>query len=252
PNVRRKPFDDVRVRQAMSYAIDCGFIARAAFPGELGPANGPISAAFKPWHTDDVMAFGHDPAKAKALLDKAGLKPAKGGVRFRASLIFDPSFQRAAQLLKQQLGGVGIKLDLKLMDFNAWIKKLYIDKDFDLGYSRLTGPADPDIGVKRAFISSNIAPVPFSNGESYRNPKVDALFERAARETDMVKRVALYAKIQQIIVIDQPQFFLVGGVGPWAWSPKFRGIDEAGSKSPYAFGRTAYMTSGSDSPPPSG
>lgn len=44
---------------------------------------------------------------------------------------------------------------------------------------------------------------------------------------------------------DQPQIFLVDGIGPWAYSSDFRGIDEAGAKSPYYFGHTAWFTKGS-------
>ncbi len=244
PNMARKPFDDLRVRQAIAYAIDRPFIAQTAYGGTLQPATGPISAAFQPWYTDNVMKFTRDPAKANMLLDQAGLKPNAQGERLATSLIFDQGFARTAQLLKQELGQVGITLNLQLMDFNAWVNKLYIQKDFDLGYSQLTGPADPDIGVKRLFLCSNIAPVPFSNGESYCNPQLDALFMQAAREIDQHKRIGLYDQIQQTIVRDEPQIFLVGGISPWAWSNKFSGIDRAGSKSPYYFGETTYSTTG--------
>ena len=248
PNLRRKPFGDVRVRRAIASAIDRPFIAKAAYGGTFTPATGPISHDFRPWYSSDVMKFPHDPSKAKALLDQAGLKPGKDGVRLRTSLIFDPAFAPTAALLKQELGQVGIALKLQLLDFNGWVTKLYIQKDFDLGYSQITDPADPDIGSRGLYTCSNIAPVPFSNGSSYCNPKVDKLYARAAREPDMSKRVALYAQIQRILVRDQPQFFLVDAIGPWAWSAKYAGFDQAGAKSPYYFGHTAFSTSGSATP----
>lgn len=249
PNLRRKPFTDLRVRQAIAYAIDRPFIAKAAYGGTVTPATGPISHYFNPWYTSDVMNFPHDPAKAKALLDQAGLKPGKDGTRLSTSLIFDPAFAPVAALLKQELGQVGIALQLQLLDFNAWVNKLYIQKDFDLGYSQITDPADPDIGSRGLYTCNNIAPVPFSNGSSYCNPMLDNLYAQAAREPNMAKRVALYAQIQRILVRDQAQFFLVDAIGPWAWSARYGGFDQAGSKSPYYFGVSAYSTSGSATPP---
>lgn len=250
PNLRRKPFDDVRVRQAISYAIDRPFIAKAAYGGTVQPATGPISSDFKPWYTDAVMKFPYDPAKAKSLLDQAGLKPGKDGVRLRTSLIFDPGFALTAALLKTQLSQVGIALNLQVMDFNAWVNKLYIKMDFELGYSQITDPADPDIGTRALFACDNRVPVPFANGAGYCNPEVDRLFARAAQTPDQATRIALYDKAQQIIVRDQPNFFLVGGVGvPWAWSNRFAGVSAAGAKSPYYFGQTTYSTAGSTSPP---
>lgn len=112
----------------------------------------------------------------------------------------------------------------------------------------MTDPPDPDIGVKRAYVTSNITKAPFSNGASYSNPKVDQLFAAAARELDRDKRIQLYNQLQQILVEDQANGFLVGGVGSWAWNKEYAGFDRAGSLSPYYFGRTAWWTQGSETP----
>ena len=104
----------------MAYAIDREFIARTSYAGTLKPATGPITRAFEPFYTDDVKRFPHDPARAKTLLDEAWLRPGRGGIRFRTSLIFDQSFAPAAEVLKRQVGEVGIALDLEVMEFNAW------------------------------------------------------------------------------------------------------------------------------------
>lgn len=250
PNIRREPFNDVRVRQALAYAVDNEFIAKTVFKNQYQAATGPIDHRFEPWYTDKVPKFPHDPRKAGQLLDAAGLTRNADGTRLRTSLIFDQGFAKAADLLRQQLGQIGVQLDLQVMDFGTWVKRLYMDKDFDLGYSRLTDPPDPDIGVKRAYITDNIRKVPFSNGASYSNPKVDKLFADAARESNRGKRVQLYNQLQKILVEDQANGFLVGGIGSWAWNQEFTGFDEAGSLSLYYFGRTAWWTKGSASPSP--
>jgi peptide/nickel transport system substrate-binding protein len=247
PNLRRKPFGDVRVRRAMAYAVDRDFIARTAWAGTLEPATGPITRTLEPFYTGDVEKFPHDPAKAKKLLDEAGLKPGKGGMRFRTSLIFDQSFAPTAELLKRQLGEVGIGLDLKVMEFNAWVNQLYIKQDFDLGYSQLTDPPDPEIGTRRVFTCANRVPAPFANGAGYCNKRVDALFEQAASEPDEAKRVKLYGEIQRMIVREQPHIFLVDGVGPYAHDANFTGFADAGAKATYYFGDTVWSKKGSES-----
>lgn len=118
------------------------------------------------------------------------------------------------------------------MDFNAWVKKLYIDWDFDLGYSQFTDPPDPDIGLRGRFVCDNIKKVPFANGGAYCNPTVDGLFTRAASEPDESKRVQMYQEIQRIIVDDQPQIFLVDGIGPVAYDGSFTGYERGAPRAP--------------------
>lgn len=250
PNQRRKPFDDVRVRQAMAYAIDKEFIAKTVYAGVRKPATGPITRTLEPFYTDEVRKYPRDLERARALLDEAGLPPGPDGVRLRASLIFDQGFARTADLLKQQLGEVGIALDLQLMEFQAWVNKLYLQNDFEFGYSQLTDAPDPDIGTKRAYTCDNIAKVPFANGAAYCNPRVDELFKQAAREEDLDKRVELYAEVQRLIVEDQPHIFLVDGVGPYAHDAEFQGFAHAGAKARYYFGDTVWWTKGSASSTP--
>lgn len=247
PNLEREPFDDVRVRRAMAHAIDRDFISRTAYAGTLKPATGPITYVLEPFYSDDVEDPAYDPARAQALLDEAGLEPDEDGVRLRTSLIFDQGFAPTAEILKQQLGEVGIDLELEVLEFNAWVKKLYIEGDFELGYSQLTDPPDPEIGTRRVFTCDNRAPVPFSNGAGYCNERVDELFEQAASEQDLGRRIELYEEIQQIIVREQPHVFLVDGKGPYAYDAAFAGFQNAGAKATYYFGDTAWWTQGSES-----
>ena len=84
--------------------------------------------------------------------------------------------------MRQQLGEVGITLNLQTLDFNA-AEQVFVKKTFDLGFASFCNGADPDIGVRRVYVSSNIGPFPFSNGAGYRNARIDELFDlvRAGR-----------------------------------------------------------------------
>jgi len=247
-NVKRSPFDDVRVRRAMAYALDVEFIARTAYAGVLRPAKSPLTR-FIPWaYTSKVQQYPHTPARANALLDEVGLRRGSGGVRFRTSLIFDAGFARQAELIKTQLGDVGIDVNLRLMDMNSWVRRLYIEKDFDMGYTNFTHPPDPDVGWKRIYVCSNIVQAPFTNGSGYCNSQVDALFDQAAKELDQRKRGEIYRQLQRKLASDVPVIPIADGIGPWIYrNSEFRGFGNAGSKEQFAFGEKVWWTKGSTS-----
>lgn len=245
-NLRRSPFGDVRVRRAMAYALDTEFIARTAYAGVLRAAKGPLTR-FMTWaYTSKVQQYPHNPGRANALLDAAGLQRGSGGVRFRTSLIYDASFSRQAELIRTQLGAVGIVVDLRLMDMNSWVRRLYLEKDFDMGYTNFTHPPDPDVGWKRIYVCSNIVAAPFTNGSQYCNREVDALFERAASELDRKKRADIYGRLQRKLQSDLPVIPLADGIGPWIYRrSEFRGFGNAGSKEQFFFGERVWWTRGS-------
>ncbi len=244
-NNKRSPFDDVRVRRAMAYALDTDFIARTAYAGVLKAAKSPLTR-FIPWaYTSKVQQYPHNVARSNAILDEIGLRRGSNGVRFRTSLIFDAGFSRQAELIKAQLGEVGIVVDLKLMEMNTWVQRLYIQKDFDMGYTNFTHPADPDVGWKRIYVCSNIVAAPFTNGAGYCNPEVDRLFDEAAAELDERKRGDIYKKLQRKLASEVPVIPLVDGIGPWIFrSSEFRGFGNAGSKEQFAFGEQVWWTKG--------
>lgn len=244
-NNKRSPFDDVRVRRAIAYALDVDFIARTAYAGVLRPARSPLTR-FIPWaYTAKVQQYPHNDARANAILDDVGLRRGAGGVRFRTSLIFDASFSRQAELIKAQLDEVGIVVDLRLMEMNTWVQRLYIQKDFDMGYTNYTHPADPDVGWKRIYVCSNIVPAPFTNGSGYCNPEVDRLFEQAATELSERRRGDIYKRLQRKLASDVPVIPLADGIGPWIFrSSEFRGFGNAGAKEQFAFGEQVWWTKG--------
>lgn len=247
-NNKRSPFDDVRVRRALAYALDVEFIARTAYARVLRPAKSPLTR-FIPWaYTSKVQQYPHDTDRANALLDEAGLRRGAGGVRFRTSLIYDVGFARQAELIKTQLGEVGVVVDLKLMDMNSWVRKLYLEKDYDMGYTNFTHPPDPDVGWKRIYVCSNIVAAPFTNGAQYCNKEVDELFEQAAVQLDQAKRGEIYRKLQRKLASEVPVIPLADGIGPWIFrTSKFRGWGNGGAKEGFFFGERVWWTEGSAS-----
>ena len=224
PNVTRKPFNDIRVRRAFAHAIDKEFIVNRVYFGQGTPATGPISHLLSWAYTADTRQYRHHPAEARRLLDQAGLKPGPTGERFAITFTHAPNQQRLAQALRQQLGEVGITLQLQTLDFNAAVDLVFVKKAFDLGFASFCNGADPDIGVRRVYVSSNIGPFPFSNGAGYRNARIDQLFDLASESVDRDARRRHYVEIQQILAEDVPYFWLIDSEGVRAHRTAFTGF----------------------------
>jgi ABC-type transport system substrate-binding protein len=120
-------FDDLRVRQAISVAIDRDAIVATDLAGHGAPAHGPVPSA-SPWYAPGVEAFNHfDPRRAIDLLDAAGLEPGADGtrLRFTANVVEDATVRRAAASLQRMLREVGVELELEeIAGFDAFYGSL--------------------------------------------------------------------------------------------------------------------------------
>lgn len=224
PNLARAPFNDLRVRRAFAHAIDRRFLVDRVYFGQGRPATGPISRLLAWAYTPDVAQYPHDPARARLLLEEAGLKAAPDGTRLRVTFTHAANHQRLGQALREQLKGAGIALDLQALDFNAAVEQVFVRKQFDLGLASFCNGADPDIGVRRVYVSSNIGPYPFSNGASYRNARIDRLFAEGAAAPDRAARRAIYVEIQRMLADDVPYFWLIDSEGLRAHRTAFTGF----------------------------
>lgn len=210
-NLKRKPFDDVRVRQAIAHAIDKDFIVKQLQQGTTKVATGPIAQG-SPFYTDKVEPYKLDLKKAAGLLDAAGLQPDSSGKRFAMTIDFLPNTpdnsQTVAEYLRPQLKKIGIEVSVRASpDFPTWARRVST-YDFDATMDGAFNYGDPVIGVHRTYLSSNIKNgVIWSNTQNYVSPKVDDLLAAATVERDVEKRKKLYAEFQRQVVQDVPQVF---------------------------------------------
>jgi peptide/nickel transport system substrate-binding protein len=207
-NLLREPLDDKRVRQAIAYAIDPGFIVTYLHQGRSRRADSPISPN-SPFYEPGVWTFELDLDKANRLLDQAGYLGGDDGVRF--SLTLDhipaiPSQQRALALyLRRQLAQVGITVQVRSSaSFSEWAERIG-NWDFDMTLDVVYNWGDPVIGVHRTYLSDNIRQgVVWSNTQNYRNARVDEILRQAEVELDVDRRKALYRELQKILAEDLP------------------------------------------------
>jgi peptide/nickel transport system substrate-binding protein len=210
-NTLKKPYDDVRVRQAISYAIDREFITKKLQRGFTKIATGPIAPG-TPYYTDKVEHYRLNLDKANKLLDEAGLKKDAQGVRFAMQIDYLPNTpdnsQTVAEYLRPQLKKIGIDVKVRPQpDFPTWAKRVS-GYDFDVTMDGAFNYGDPVIGVHRTYLSSNIRKgVIWSNTQNYNSPKVDELLAKATVERDQAKRKALYEEFQRVVANDVPVAF---------------------------------------------
>jgi len=201
-NLRDPILKDVRVRQAIAYAIDRQPMIQYLWRGQAQPARSVLPP--QSWaYNGDVPAYDHDLNKANQLLDAAGY-PAVNGVRFHITMktSTNENTRLMVAVMQQQLRGAGIALDIRSYEpatFQADVQHGAFQM-YSLRW--IGGNEDPDI-FEYVFHSSKFPPNGANRGY-YSNPRVDALIDTARREVDPIARKPLYAEVQRILADDLP------------------------------------------------
>jgi len=212
-NMRKKPFDDIRVRQALAYSIDRELISKDLFKGKSIKATGPIGPDH-PFYTDDVEHYNTDIKKANELLDAAGYVRNKNSKRFSIKLDYIPrniTYVNMSEYIKDELlRKSGIEVNIRhsknFSEFSANVSNGHFDMVLNVVYNW----GDPVIGVHRTYDCNNIRPgVLYSNTQGYCNPIVNKIMDKVAVERDFQKRKSLYKEFQKIIVQDLPIYYLL-------------------------------------------
>jgi peptide/nickel transport system substrate-binding protein len=201
-NLRDAILKDVRVRQAIAYALDRQPMIEYLWRGEARPARSVLPT--QSWaYNGDVRRYDHDPDKARELLDAAGYR-AVNGVRFHLTMktSINENTRLMVAVMQQQLREVGILLDIRSFEFATFLSDVTHGLFQLYGLRWIGGNEDPDI-FEYAFHSAKFPPNG-ANRSYYSNPKVDALIDQARREVDPAKRKPLYAEVQRILAEDLP------------------------------------------------
>ncbi|WP_244603246.1 glutathione ABC transporter substrate-binding protein GsiB [Methylobacterium sp. 190mf] len=224
-NVLQKPFDDLRVRQAINYAINKEALAKVAFSGYAFPAQGIVPQGVRYAHKMDPWPY--DPAKARQLLKEAGY--ANGFEATLWSAYTTTTAQKAIQFLQQQLGQVGIKVQTLALEpgqRTEWVQTAPDPKTarvrlYYAGWSSSTGEADWGL---RPLLATEAWPPKLNNTAYYSNAEFDALLAKALVSTNDAERAELYAKAQEIVMKDAPWAPLVTEQNLYATSARLSGV----------------------------
>ena len=200
-NCESEYLKDVRVRQAVAYAIDREAINTAV---KMGNATVLTETDVPPNHEyfggDEIYA-SRDVEKAKSLLEEAGYQ--EGDITLKITVGSDWQYQvDAAQMVKQQLEEVGIQSEISSLESGVYFDGLN-SGDFDLTVCGWSGFVDVDEYLYDLFTTGGAY-----NQQKYSNPEVDALLEEGRVTLDETQRKEIYKEAQKLIAEDAPMAFL--------------------------------------------
>lgn len=200
-NTASPPLDDVKVRQAICYAIDRESMIRDLLLGQAKIAHSILPEKSWAYHAGET--YSYDPEKAKRLL---------AGIQFTKPLVYKISGSSVAGknyggVIQNQLKQVGIPVTIETSELNTLFDQLRRG-DFQITYGQWVGGNQDPIFFKDLFASSEIPSEtrPSRNRSRFNNPELDALIDEAVQTLDRQKARELYRKIQEIVTRDAPVF----------------------------------------------
>jgi ABC-type dipeptide/oligopeptide/nickel transport system permease component/ABC-type transport system substrate-binding protein len=191
-NERVKPLADVRVRRAISYALD----RRAIIDGAMFGYGTPIGSHFppsNPAYVDLTGMYPHDPAKARALLAQAGYAH---GLTLSLKLPPPSYARRGGEIIAAELAQVGIRVNIENLEWAQWLDQVYSRHDFDMSIVGHAEPLDYDIYARQNYYFG------------YSNADFNALIAALDDTVDPVKRRNLLESIQRKLAEDAVNGFL--------------------------------------------
>ena len=217
-NTKRKPFDNIKVRQAIAYAIDRKAIIDAVAFGE-GEVTGPIAPALANYAlpTSQYPLYTRDVTKAKQLLQEANVGPVSFTILTSTT---EPAYGKdIAQLVQAQLAEVGITMKIETTELTQYVDR-WLKADFDMATGLNGGGPDPDFYVYRYFTDDgNLNFV-----TSYKNPVSSDAIKQARASSDPAKRKDLYTTAQKELVNGVPFVWLYVGRDYNATLPTTKGF----------------------------
>ena len=202
-NTAAPPLDNVKVRQAIAYAIDRQDMIQKLLRGYGKMAHSIIPE--ESWAYSPGQTYSYDPAMAKKLLAEAGFRPNKPIVyKLSGSSLAGRQY---AGVIQNYLKEVGIPVEIQTPEQNTLFDELRRG-NFQIAYTQWVGGNQDPIFYKDLFATSEIPTQtrPSRNRSRYSNPELDALLEQAVNTFDRQKSVELYRRIQEIVSRDVPVF----------------------------------------------
>jgi peptide/nickel transport system substrate-binding protein len=195
-NVKQKPFDDVRVRQAIALSIDHQAAIEKALGGQ-GTLTGPMPTGHGDWFIPpEQLGYKRDVVRAKQLLADAGYP---NGFESTIKTTPDyPTMLSTSIIMADQLKEIGIRLNVQQMEWGTLVKDIN-SKDYDIHSNGNSFFPDPDSYMYLKYHTKGA-----QNFSSWENAQYDALIDKARTIFDSAERKKLYDEAQKILMDEAP------------------------------------------------
>lgn len=213
-NWKVKPFDDPRVRQAIAYAIDKKEVLERAIYGGGTVVHSGIAPGAGYWFNNALKEkWPYDPNKAKELLKEAGQE----NLSFTIKTSNAPEDINTSTIIAEQLGRIGVKVEIIKGDFAFWAKEVQTDRNYEASVIGWPGRIDPDETFSK-YHSTYV-----KNYDNWSNAEYDKLIEEARIELDPEKRKEKYFRAQEILAEDICAIFIFDPNRIVAHKPNLKG-----------------------------
>ena len=188
-----EPFNDVKVRQAINYAVNKEEIINTVVNGNGTKVDSFLSPSMSTYFNTDLKnCYNTDIEKAKTLLKEAGYENG-----FKMTITVPSNYQThvdTAQVIKNQLSKIGIEADIQLIEWAQWLDTVYGKANYEATIIGHSGKLDPNDFLNRFDSAYD------KNYFKFSDPQYDELIHQAAVSTDEAKRVELFKECQQLLV----------------------------------------------------
>ncbi|QSX05358.1 ABC transporter substrate-binding protein [Sedimentibacter sp. zth1] len=195
-----EPFKDIRVRQALNYAIDKDTIINMLSKGakKLGTNFSPVM----PYYYQDGLEdyYKYDIEKARQLLNEAGYSDLKFTCKVASEYKLNTE---AAQIIQQQLLEVGVDMQIETIDWGTWLEDVYTNRNHEATVIGFTGKLDPD-GILKRYVSDYR-----KNFINFKNNDYDNLINKAAVEVNNDKRAEYYKQAETILAEEASSVYIM-------------------------------------------
>lgn len=216
-NTAKPPMDNVNLRLAVAHAVNPESLNKAVFFNRAIIAKGGMWPTGSWAYDPTVTRPTYNPAKAREYL-KAGGKP--NGFELDALMWPSDNNTPAAEIVRAQLGAIGIKLNLKVYETSVATDRFYSDREAPVFLTSWSRYPEPDW-----IAALNYSSTGYYNASKAKDPRMDALIEAGAAEVDIAKRKVIYRKVDEIVLGEGWITPLIYGVTYAAAPKKVQGLD---------------------------
>ncbi len=225
PNHRADPTNNVKVRQALNWAVNREALCKDLMKGLAVPSTSPFAPTGTAGYDPDIKGYHYDPAKAKALLAEAGFgKGLKLHFQIPQGAVGSPFAVEMNQYLQQNFKDVGIDVNIETLEAQIMQTNLSNGMPADVHAYSVGFSVDEMVNLQRHYRSDLIPPNGNTNPGWIENPDLDALLKKALETPNEVERKKIYFQVQQQAVDMAAWVWVCHQKGARAWNKKVQGF----------------------------